>query len=80
MKKPSLRTQVQICVSAVWIGALVALMARSFGQWCLWVGLAIVVVAAICRYTLIRCPHCGHRLSDGQSVPTHCPRCGESLE
>lgn len=79
MKKPSLRTQVKICVSAVWCGALLALMADMLGKWCLWAGLAVVIVAAVCRYTLIRCPHCGYKLTDGQTVPRRCPHCGEDL-
>ena len=80
MKKPSLRTQVKICVSAVWLGALLAILSQTVGKWCLWLGMAVVVVAAICRYTLIRCPHCAYKLTDGKTVPPRCPHCGETLE
>ena len=80
MKKPSIKTQVKICVSFIWIGALISLLSQTFGAWLLWAGIAVTAVAAICRYTLIRCPHCHHRLADGQNVPARCPRCGESLE
>ena len=80
MKKPSLKTQVKICISAVWLGALLAIASDMVGKWSLWAGMAIVVVAAICRYSLIRCPHCGYKLTDGQSVPPHCPHCGEALQ
>lgn len=79
MKKPSLKTQVQICVSAVWLGALLAILSRNWGQWCLWLGLAIVVIAALCRYTLIRCPHCGHKLTEGKTLPKFCPNCKGEL-
>ena len=74
------KKKVQICVTCVWIGALIALLSRSLGQWCLWVGLGIVVLAATYRYCLVRCPHCGYKLVDSQTVPSNCPRCGESLE
>lgn len=80
MKKPSVKTQVKICVTFVWIGALMALLSRSFGGWLLWAGLAVAAIASVCRYTLIRCPHCGCKLVDGQGVPNKCPNCGESLE
>lgn len=79
MKKPSLRTQVKICVGAVWFGALLAIMSDMLGKWCLWLGMAVVVVAAICRYSLIRCPHCGYKLAEGKTVPPRCPKCGEEL-
>ena len=79
MKKLSPKKQVQLCVSFVWAGALVAMLSKALGAWCLWLGLGIVVVAAICRYTLVRCPHCGHKLVDGQTVPRHCPNCGGQL-
>ena len=74
------KTKVRICVAFVWIGALVAILAPTFGNWCLWTGIAIVAVAGTCRYTLIRCPHCKHALLDGSGVPSKCPYCGESLE
>ena len=74
------KTKVKICVAFVWIGALIAVMSRYMGDWLLWVGIAVVAVAGICRYTLIRCPHCGQKLMDSQGVPSKCPNCGESLE
>ena len=80
MKTLPLKTQVKICVNAVWFGALLAILSRTVGKWCLWLGMAVVVVAAICRYTLIRCPHCGYKLSEGKTVPPRCPHCGEALE
>lgn len=74
------KTKVKICVAFVWVGALMAVMSRYMGSWLLWAGIAVVVVAAICRYALIRCPHCGCKLAEGQGVPSKCPNCGESLE
>lgn len=73
------KTKVKICVAFVWIGAVIALLSRSFDNWLLWVGIAVVAIAGICRYTLIRCPHCGHKLADPQGVPKKCPYCGEEL-
>ena len=80
MKKFSLKTQLNICVSFVWIGAVLALLSKVVGPWCLWLGLAILVVAAACRYSLIRCPHCGHRLIEGNRIPAQCPKCKEALQ
>lgn len=79
MKKPSLKRQVKLCVSFIWIGAVIALLSQTFGQWLLWAGIGIATAAALCRYTLIRCPHCGHKLVDGNTIPAHCPNCGEEL-
>ena len=79
MKHISLKTQVNICVAFVWTGAVVALLSKVLGTWCLWVGIGIVAVAAVCRYSLIRCPHCGHKLTEGKTVPKRCPNCQEEL-
>ena len=54
MKKLSLKLQLNICLAFLWAGALIALMSRFYGQRCLWLGLAILVAAAVCRYGLIR--------------------------
>ena len=75
-----IKTTIKVSVALVWIGALLALMAKYVGTWCLWVGLAMVVGAAIYRYTMITCPHCGHKLIEGKEAPKKCPNCGESLE
>ena len=79
MKKLSLKTQLNICLGFLWAGALFALMSRFWGQWCLWLGIAVLVTAALCRYSLIRCPHCGHKLTEGKRIPPHCPNCHEEL-
>lgn len=79
MNKPSVKTQLKICTAFVWIGAVIALLSRNFGTWLLWVGIAVAIVAAVCRYTMIRCPHCGKPLTDPQGVPKQCPFCGEEL-
>ena len=79
MKKLSLKAQVNICVAFVWIGALVALMSKFYGTWCLLLGIAILLAAAVCRYSLIRCPHCGHKLTEGKTVPPRCPNCKGEL-
>ena len=79
MKKLSLKTQLSICISFVWIGALLALLSKVAGAWCLWLGLAILVAAALCRFHLIRCPHCGHKLIEGKQIPPRCPNCKEEL-
>ena len=75
-----IKTKIKVSVALVWIGALIALMAKYVGTWCLWVGLAMVVGAAIYRYTMITCPHGGHKLIEGKEAPKKCPNCGESLE
>jgi hypothetical protein len=79
-KKVNLRLRLKISVAFVWIGALVALLSKVFGTWCLWLGLAIVVVATLCRLTLIRCPYCGFRLAEGKNIPPCCPSCGGEFE
>ena len=80
MKKSSLNKRLQLCINFTWVGAVIALLSRFLGSWCLWLGLAILVVATICRLTLIRCPYCGHRLTEGQRIPPCCPSCGGELE
>ena len=76
MKKLSLKTQLNICLGFLWAGALFALMSRFWGQWCLWLGIAVLVTAALCRYSLIRCPHCGQPVLDIKTNPGKCPHCG----
>ena len=78
-KKTNLRLKLKISVAFVWIGAVVALLSKVFGGWCLLAGLAIAAAAATYRYTMIRCPRCGHKLIDGKTVPALCPKCGEEL-
>ena len=79
-KKVNLRLRLKVCVAFVWIGALVALLGRALGSWCLWLGIGIALVATICRVTLIRCPYCGFRLAEGKSIPPCCPSCGGEFE
>lgn len=80
MKKLPVKTQIKICVAFVWAGAVISLLSQTFGQWLLWLGIGVTAVAAICRYTLVRCPHCGHPIGDSQGAPFKCSRCGGSLE
>ena len=75
-----IKTKINISIALVWIGAVVALMAKYVNTGLLWVGLAFVVAAGIYRYTMIRCPHCGHKLIEGREAPKKCPNCGEDLE
>ncbi len=80
MKKLSLKTQMQLYITMVWIGAVVALLSRVLGPLYLWIGISIVVAGTICRYTLIRCPHCGHKFLDGNKLPYRCPNCEGELQ
>ncbi len=80
MKKPSLNTQIKIYIGLVWLGALLAIASDAIGKWSLWAGMALVVIGAVCRYSLIRCPHCGFKLAGGQKVPPRCPACMEELQ
>ena len=79
MKKLSLKLQLNICLGFLWAGALIAVLSRVLGQWCLWLGIAVLIAAAVCRYSLIRCPHCGHKLVEGNRIPPRCPNCKEEL-
>lgn len=72
--------KLKISVAFVWIGAVIALLSRYTQPWMLWVGLAIVAVAAVYRFTQIRCPHCGQPVLDTKTTPGKCPHCGEALE
>ena len=78
-KKPSVKKLVQFSVTLVWAGAVVALLSRTVGQWCLWVGLGITAIGVIIRYYLVRCPHCGSKITDSNRLPDRCPNCGEKL-
>ena len=78
-KKPNLRLRLKISVAFVWIGALVALLSKALGGWLLWVGIGIACLAAVYRYTMIRCPHCGQPLVYGKTIPAKCPNCGEEI-
>ena len=80
MNKMPVKTQVKICTTFVWAGALISLLSQTFASWMLWVGIAVTAIAAVCRCTLIRCPHCGHRLVDNQSIQHGCPNCGGNLD
>ena len=77
--KTNLRLKLKVSVTFVWVGALIALMAKMFGPWCLVAGLSIAVIAGIYRYTMIRCPRCGHKLIDGKTIPARCPKCDQEL-
>ena len=79
MKKPSVKKLVRFSVALVWIGALVALVSRTAGQWCLWTGIGIAAVGVVIRYALVRCPNCGGRITDSNQLPERCPNCGEKL-
>lgn len=74
-----LKTKINLCIAFVWVGAILAVLSRELGSWSLWVGLAIFVAATLLRYGLLRCPHCGHSLSDRKQVPAKCPKCGKAL-
>ena len=74
-----LRTKINLCITFVWIGAILAVLSRVLGDWSLLAGLAIFVGATFCRYGLLRCPHCGHALSDRKRLPATCPKCGKEL-
>ncbi len=74
-----LKTKINLCIGFVWVGAILAVLSRVLGDWSLWVGLAIFVAATFLRYGLLRCPHCGHSLSERKQVPANCPKCGKAL-
>ena len=76
----NIKTKIKVSTALAWIGAVIALMAKYVNTGLLWVGLALVVAAGIYRYTMIRCPHCGHKLIEGKEAPKKCPSCGEDLE
>ena len=78
-KKVNLRLRLKVTVAFIWVGAVVALLGKAF-SWCLWLGIGIALVAAICRVTLIRCPYCGFRLAEGKNIPPCCPSCGGEFE
>ena len=80
MKKLSLKVQMQLYIGMVWVGAVIALLSRVLGPLFLWIGLAIVVTGAVCRYTLIRCPHCGFRFVEENKIPHRCPKCEGALQ
>ena len=75
-----IKTKIKVSTGLVWIGAMLAVLTRYIDTWCLYVGLGIVAVGVIYRYTMIRCPHCGYKLIEGKEAPAKCPGCGESLE
>ena len=74
-----LKTKINFCIGLVWAGAILAVLSRVLGDWSLWVGLSIFVGATLFRYGLLRCPHCGHTLSERKQVPDRCPKCGKDL-
>ena len=79
MNKMSLRKKINICLIFVWIGALLAALTGVLGEWSLWLGILIFAAAAFIRFGLLRCPHCGHPLSDRRQIPDNCPMCGGKL-
>lgn len=79
MKKLTLKKKINICIGFVWVGAILAVLSRVIGDWSLIAGLAIFVGATFLRYGLLKCPHCGHPLSERKQIPAKCPKCGQEL-
>ncbi len=66
-----------------WLGVIIAVVGYFLGGTgkavLPWVGLALVVLAVIYRFTQVRCPHCGNHLTEGKSIPARCPECHKEL-
>ena len=66
-----------------WLGVAIAVigyfMEGTPKQILPWVGLSLVIVAVVLRFTAVRCPHCGHLLVESKKIPERCPKCDEEL-
>ena len=67
-----------------WLGVIVAVIGYFLEgaprQILPWVGLGIVILAVIFRFTMIKCPYCGHPLTQSKSLPDRCPQCDKELK
>ena len=63
------------------IGAGLTLLGNAQAwEVCMWVGIALMIIAIIISMT-IRCPSCGHNLvRRGWTVPKFCPECGQAID
>ena len=66
-----------------WQGVILAVGAYLQGgmlkQILPWIGFAMVVAAVVIRFTMVRCPHCGHGLTESKTIPDQCPKCNQEL-
>lgn len=66
-----------------WLGAIIAVVGYFLDgllhQILPWVGLVLVIGSVVMRFTMVRCPHCGHLLTEGKAIPVRCPKCDKEL-
>lgn len=66
-----------------WIGVVIAVVGYFMDglpkQILPWIGLVTVIIAVVLRFTAVRCPHCGHLLTESKKIPAQCPKCDEEL-
>lgn len=83
-KTYSVKTRYKIYNILAWLGLAIALVGCLLGgeirTILTWIGIAFVTLAVIYRFTAVRCPHCGHLLTESKTMPDKCPKCQEELD
>ena len=83
-KKFSVVTRKRNYTILSWVGVAVAVLGYFMDgaphKFLPWVGLGILILAIIFRFTMIKCPYCGHPLTQSKSLPDKCPACDKELK
>ncbi len=79
----SAKTRNKIYTAIAWAGVAIT-MAGYFMDGILkpiltWGGLGVVVLAGVFRFTMVKCPYCGNRLTESKTIPDKCPECHKEL-
>ena len=77
-------THVNIHTFALVVGLVVTAIGGKISEFgslhpVAWIGIGIIALSMLWRFVFIKCPNCGSRLYSVQSLPQHCPDCGEKL-
>lgn len=82
-KTYSVKCRQKIYSACSWLGVIVAVIGYFLGGTLKavlpWVGLVLVALAVVYRFTMVRCPYCGNHLMESKTIPDKCPECHKEL-
>lgn len=80
----SAKTRNKIYNAIAWAGVVIAVVGYfldgNIKSILTWGGLAFVVLAVAFRFTMVKCPYCGNRLTESKTIPDKCPECHKELK
>lgn len=72
--------QISEITMAVFAATVVLALILDFLWWLLVPGFLAACVGAVLFLKYCRCPHCGHRFSAREKLPSFCSQCGKKLD